>query len=522
IIEVTGGKLTITGAGSVADSDGSTGGTIQIDGGAVLDLNASDTQNVSFTGTGGELQIDTASFGGHIIGLAATDQIELTTIGYGLGTTATYVSNADNTGGTLTVTDGHDSIALQLVGDYRDAHFAGSADGNGTLITVNADDDTPAFAPGEATPAATVAEVADVTGSPAADDSTPAGGAIHFTDIDLTDRPTATVTQTVTWTGGTLTGDEQSALASAFHLTQPVANANNGEIDWTYSITDISLDFLGAKQTATVTSTITLDDHQSGHDTATVTVTTDGANDVPTIAATGGSLTEAQNVTASGATDPASGTITFSDADITDHPTVTTSFASFDYKDAQGDDLTLTLTPDQQAAVTALETDLTLSANDGNANNGSYGWSYSVTDSALDFLAAGDKLVLTYNATVDDGHTGGTATTPITVTITGSDDAPALGFTRDVPVSTDENHAVTIDGIAVNDVDAGNSQIEVTVAAGHGSLALSDGTGLDSTHANSDGSIDLFGSQAAINTALSHGVIYTPAPDFSGADTLTV
>src|SRR6185437_13867545 len=50
----------------------------------------------------------------------------------------------------------------------------------------------------------------------------------------------------------------------------------------------------------------------------------------------------------------------------------------------------------------------------------------------------------------------------------------------------------------------------------------SDATGLDSTHANSDGSIDLFGSQAAINTALSHGVIYTPAADFSGADTLTV
>ena len=58
-IEVTGGKLKIT--GSVGDGVAEDSGTIQIDGGAVLDLNVSDTQNVSFSGTGGELQIDTAA-----------------------------------------------------------------------------------------------------------------------------------------------------------------------------------------------------------------------------------------------------------------------------------------------------------------------------------------------------------------------------------------------------------------------------------------------------------------------------
>ena len=283
-IEVTGGKLTITGTGSVADSVANDGGTIQIDGGAVLDLNVSDTQNISFTGTGGKLQIDTGSFDGSIVSLAATDQIDLTTIGYGPGTTGTYVSNADNTGGTLTITDGTHSIALQLVGDYRNAHFAGSADSNGdTLVTLNANDDAPVVASGDTAQSATVAELTDITGSSAMDDSTPAGGAIHFTDIDLTDRPTATVTlQTVTWSGDTLTDAETSALESGFQLT-PVTNTNNGQIDWTYAITDGSLDFLGAGQTATVTSTVTLDDHQGGHDTATVTVTIDGTNDAPTL-----------------------------------------------------------------------------------------------------------------------------------------------------------------------------------------------------------------------------------------------
>ena len=285
-IEITGGKLTITGTGSVADSAGNTDGTIQIDGGAVLDLNVSDTQNISFTGTGGKLQIDTGSFDGSIVSLAATDQIDLTTIGYGPGTTGTYVSNADNTGGILTITDGTHSIALQLVGDYRNAHFAGSADSNGdTLITLHANDDAPVVASGDAAQSATVAELTDTTGSSAIDDSTPAGGAIHFTDIDLTDRPTANVTaQTVTWSGGTLTDAETSALENGFQLT-PITNTNNGQIEWTYAITDGSLDFLGVGQTATVTSTVTLDDHQGGHDTATVTVTIDGANDAPVLAA---------------------------------------------------------------------------------------------------------------------------------------------------------------------------------------------------------------------------------------------
>ncbi|MDE2602079.1 MAG: VCBS domain-containing protein, partial [Bradyrhizobium sp.] len=270
---------------------------------------------------------------------------------------------------------------------------------------------------------ATVAELTDVTGSQAVDDSTPAGGAIHFTDIDLTDRPTATVTlQAVTWTGGTLTDAETSALESGFHLT-PVTNTNNGQINWTYAITDDSLDFLAAGQTATVTSTVTLDDHQGGHDTATVTVTITGANDVPTISATNGSLTEAPNVTGSGATDTANGTITFADADVTDRPSVSTSFVSADYKDAAGHDLTQM--PELQAAIAALETALTLAPSNANANNGSVGWTYSVTDSALDFMAAGDKLTLTYDATVTD-HNGGTTTTPITVTITGSNDAPTI------------------------------------------------------------------------------------------------
>ena len=62
---------------------------------------------------------------------------------------------------------------------------------------------------------------------------------------------------------------------------------------------------------------------------------------------------------------------------------------------------------------------------DGNTNNGSADWTYSVPDSAFDFLADGEILTLTYTATVNDGH-GGIVTKPLTVTVTGTNDAVAI------------------------------------------------------------------------------------------------
>jgi fibronectin-binding autotransporter adhesin len=277
-IEVTDGVLKVTGlVGTLGGS-----GSIQIDNGAVLDLNASDTQNVAFSGDSGKLQIDTSTFGGSISGLTAGDQIDLSAIGYGPNTTGIY-SN-----GILTITDGMHSISMTLIGDYSNAHFAGSSDGHGgTLITLNASDDIPVFAVADKSESATVTELANTTGSSASNPSPAASGTLHFTDIDLTDRPTVThIAQSVVLSDGTttLSSSEIQALEHAFSLTQPV-NTNNGSLAWTYQISDSSLDFLSAGEKAIVTSTITLDDHHGGTDTATVTITVEGANDLPTIVA---------------------------------------------------------------------------------------------------------------------------------------------------------------------------------------------------------------------------------------------
>ena len=102
----------------------------------------------------------------------------------------------------LTVTDayGH-SVSLTLVGDYRFAHFAGFADVNGdTLITLEADDRAPIIS--DKTQAGSFTELAATTGSPTLNPLPPVSGTIHFTDKDLTDRPTASIPaalQSVTW-----------------------------------------------------------------------------------------------------------------------------------------------------------------------------------------------------------------------------------------------------------------------------------------------------------------------------------
>lgn len=52
----------------------------------------------------------------------------------------------------------------------------------------------------------------------------------------------------------------------------------------------------------------------------------------------------------------------------------------------------------------------------------SVGWSFTVSDSAIDYLKAGQNLTQKYDVTIDDGH-GGTALQTVTITLIGADDA---------------------------------------------------------------------------------------------------
>ncbi len=418
-IEVHDGTLKIT--GSITGS-----GSVQIDSGAAFDLDGSDAQNIVFAGAGAELEIDAATFGGNIAGLAATDELDLRTIGYSAaGTSGTYVSNSNNDGGVLTITDGSKSISMTLVGDYRHAHFAGASDGHGgTLITLKAADDAPVFVAADKAQTATVTELSLTTNSSVQDPLSPVTGAIHFTDIDLTDRPAATIThQSVTWTTAdhltvlSLNDSQTNALEYALSLVQ-TNNTNSGAIGWSYSITDSALDFLADGQTATIVSTVTLNDNEGGTDTATVTITVTGTNDLPVITGSSqtGSITEISGALHSTSSDTAIGAVTFTDADLSDTHTVTVTCVT-----AAG------VTSGLPSSSATLQGWLSLGSltDSGNGAIGSDAWSFSAQDKNFDYLAAGEQVKLTYTVQVADNH-GGTTTQNVDVIITGTNDAPEI------------------------------------------------------------------------------------------------
>ena len=60
-----------------------------------------------------------------------------------------------------------------------------------------------------------------------------------------------------------------------------------------------------------------------------------------------------------------------------------------------------------------------------NETTGSVAWTFAVQDGALDFLKAGQQLVQTYNVQVNDSN-GDNASQVVTVTLTGSNDAPVI------------------------------------------------------------------------------------------------
>ncbi len=215
----------------------------------------------------------------------------------------------------------------------------------------------------------------------------------------------------------TVEADQQTAIEAAFSISPESYNANNGTIAWDYSIAEGDLDFLAEGETVTAVFTVTVDDQKGGTATQDVTVTITGTNDAPTLTATdvAGAITE-------GSVLSDTGSIAFADLDLTDRPTATFVPTSVE---AVRHDGSTTVEADQQ---TAIEAAFSISPESYNANNGTIAWDYSIAEGDLDFLAEGETVTAVFTVTVDD-QKGGTATQDVTVTITGTNDAPTLTAT---------------------------------------------------------------------------------------------
>ncbi len=127
--------------------------------------------------------------------------------------------------------------------------------------------------------------------------------------------------------------------------------------------------------------------------------------------------------------------------------------------------------------------------------------------------------------TDDNGFTGtGGAKSDsdnIIINVTAVNDAPV----NTVPgaQTTNEDTALTFTGanaITIADVDAGGSDVEVTLAVANGTLNVVDAAGLGIVGDNS-GNVTLTGTLAEINAGL-NGMIFTPTGNFNGSTELTV
>ena len=136
-----------------------------------------------------------------------------------------------------------------------------------------------------------------------------------------------------------------------------------------------------------------------------------GSNDAPALAAdASGPHTVTQGLITIG-------TLTFTDVDLNDHHTVSTSVNSATWSGGA------TL-PSGLAAVLAGALSTTVSE----LGSGSIAFAFSAGDSAFDFLNASQTLTITYEVTVTDNN-GVSSTQPVTVTITGTNDAPVATIT---------------------------------------------------------------------------------------------
>jgi VCBS repeat-containing protein len=290
-------------------------------------------------------------------------------------------------------------------------------------------------------------ELTNITASTTADS---VSGKVNYIDINAGDVPSVkTAFSSFTYQNAqkvdvtaTLTAEQLAAIKAVevpLIVVQDPSAKNTGSATWTYKIADGAFDFLAAGETLKLTYMARVDNNYAPNNETTFvpfTIVVTGTNDKPTIATTGSAITERIG-TGNTAVDVATGTVTFTDVDLTDRPVVSTAFSDFKYVDAQGNDVTATLTPEQLAAILAVEVPLTVAQAAGNTNNGTTTWTYSVTDQAFDFLAKGETLTLNYVAQVDDGQ-GGVVSTPISVSINGAD-IDVVG-TNDVPtIATTSN-----------------------------------------------------------------------------------
>ena len=275
--------------------------------------------------------------------------------------------------------------------------------------------------------------------------------------------------------GDTLTVSEVNGAAG--NVSGTVAGTNGGSFilnaDGSYTFNDNGdFEALAVGQSTTTQVTYTVTDSEGGTDTATLTITVTGTNDGPTAVADTGATTEDSilNVAADGVLN------NDTDPDTTDTLVVTQITNAAGNGSGTGNGL-FTVNPD-----------------------GSYSFN---PNGEFDYLAAGETETSTIDYTISDGN-GGTSTASITVTITGTNDAPVA--VNDA--QTFDEDTVATGNVLSNDSDVDDGAV-LTVTE-----FIVDGT----TYAvaeNTPGTADMPGI-GVLEIESDGSYTFTPAADYDG------
>ncbi|WP_448111475.1 VCBS domain-containing protein [Pseudomonas lini] len=205
-----------------------------------------------------------------------------------------------------------------------------------------------------------------------------ASGSITFTDVDLIDTHSVTVTPGASGYLGSFTTDPLSDSTGT----------GSGSLGWNFAVNNTALQFLGEGQSVTQTYNVAIGDGAL----QTVTITITGINDQVQIT----SGVQAGDAGEDSGNYAASGSITFADVDLIDTHSVSVTPGASGYLGS--------FTTDPLSDSTA-------------TGSGSLAWNFAVNNAALQFLGEGQSVTQTYNVAIGDG-----AVQTVTITITGIND----------------------------------------------------------------------------------------------------
>ena len=245
---------------------------------------------------------------------------------------------------------------------------------------------------------------------------------VNITINAVNDAPVFTNQSENTVEGNTITGVfpasdiDSASISFSVNGTTPtgfILNSNGS-----YSFDTSSYNYIGEGETDTIIIPINVTDAEGLVTTANFSVIITGSNDAPTI-----QIVDVNGAIIDGTTLNDNGSVTFTDLDLTDRPEATEVTKSVNAL-AQDGITPLVLTEQQRNDI---ENAFSIVNVNTNVNNGTVTWDYSISEDKINFLGKDEVVTAVFTITVTDDE-GATATQDVTVTITGSNDAPTVSF----------------------------------------------------------------------------------------------